>query len=524
MNHLTIEREGAGVLVMGMLFGHAWIRESPDYDSIRGQIVSELQTRAAAAGAPITVQLQDLDGSKHELVVAPDGAIDARVLEAAAAETSDAILPTPATSEPPAAAMTLPAFPAPPEPPAAETLAPPAPFAPAPQGSSDPQGPSEEPDASGTPIVMPFGVAVDDAASEPSAIEAPVAPPGDLARPAAPPPPAPDRGASGAGPAPSGPVPSAPEHRPTRDDLLQTQPNGQEAPATQGWRGFVRRASQGRISMAPSRAERLRRAAIASVQRSLSGPKTIVVLNPKGGAHKTTATLMIAATFGVHRGGSTLAWDNNETQGTLGARSLRAHHARTAVDLLRDVDRFNRLESARFGDLDEYVRAQGEARFDVLASDDDPTSPTIMNGDDFSVLHRTLSRFYRVMVIDTGNNPRASNWQAAVEAADQLVIVSTLRDDTASVAAGLADRLHAHGFGEKLQRSVTILSEPSEKRDQALAVRLQEHFSRITRSVALVPYEPAFVGGGVLNLQTLRPATAEAWLRACAQIAEGLNR
>lgn len=81
----------------------------------------------------------------------------------------------------------------------------------------------------------------------------------------------------------------------------------------------------------------------------------------------------------------------------------------------------------------------------MLASDEDAASAASIDADAFNRLHRTLARFYRVLVIDTGNNMRASNWQAAVAAADQLVIVSTIREDTAQSAAWLIDALHATG-------------------------------------------------------------------------------
>ena len=310
---------------------------------------------------------------------------------------------------------------------------------------------------------------------------------------------------------------------PSRDDLMRSQPQAAPAPAQWGWRAALRSATFGAVKLDPGAAEQHHRDAIASVQRSLTGPKTIVVLNPKGGAHKTTATLMLGASFGYHRGGSTLAWDNNETMGTLGTRAATSHHDHTAVDLLRDIDHFNSVEHGRLGDLDNYVRGQGEARFDVLASDDDPHSGGMIAGDDFRRLHEMLTRYYRVLVIDTGNNTRAANWIAAVEAADQLVIVSTVRDDTAAVAAGLADRLDAIGMSEKLQRSVTVLSEPSQRRDKALGERLRRHFEQVSRSVVTVPYEPAFVGGGRFDIDLLHDRTREAWLEASAHIAEGLN-
>ena len=309
---------------------------------------------------------------------------------------------------------------------------------------------------------------------------------------------------------------------PTLDDLLATRPEAPAGPAQRGWQASVRRLSGGLITPAPGPAELKTRAAIRAVQRSLAGPKTIVVLNPKGGSHKTTATLLIAATFGIHRGGYTLAWDNNETRGTLGWRSAHARHGNTAVNLLQDLDRFADLSSARVGDLDNYVRGQGSAQFDVLASDEDAASAASIDEAAFTALHRTLARFYRVMVIDTGNNMRASNWKAAVAAADQLVIVSTIREDTAQSAAWAIDALRATGNEAAVSRAVTILSAPSADVDPKLRARLHDHFGQLTRTVLDVPHDPALVSGGPLRVETLAPTTREAWLHVTAAVADGL--
>ncbi|MBB5643459.1 MinD/ParA family ATP-binding protein [Cryobacterium roopkundense] len=309
---------------------------------------------------------------------------------------------------------------------------------------------------------------------------------------------------------------------PNLADFLSSRPPAPAGPALQGWQGAIRRLTGGLISVSPSGAELAQRNAISAVQRSLSGPRTIVVLNPKGGAHKTTATLLIAATFGIYRGGYTLAWDNNETMGTLGVRAQSARHTNTAVDLLRDLDRFSDVRSARVGDLDNYVRNQGDAQFDALASDLDPAGAASIDAVAFRKLHATLSRFYRVLVIDTGNNMRASNWEAAVDTADQLVVVSTIREDTGYGAASLLDGLRRKGHADKVAQAVTILASPSKTVDQQLSARLHEHFGQLTRQVLDVPYDPSLVGGGPLNVDTLAPRTRSAWLQATAAIAEGL--
>lgn len=318
------------------------------------------------------------------------------------------------------------------------------------------------------------------------------------------------------------PMTRAEAKRPTLNDFLQSRPPAPVGPATMGWQGTLRRLTGGLIKPRPGAFELAHRSAIERVQRSLRGPRTVVVINPKGGAHKTTATLLLAATFGTHRGGSTLAWDNNETRGTLGWRAQPARHQNTAVDLLRDLDRFNNVRSAKVGDLDNYTRSQGSTQFDVLASDEDAAASSMIDAAAFSELHATLSRFYRVIVVDTGNNMRASNWEAAVAAADQLVIVSTVREDTAASAAWLVDGLYEKGHEDKVRQAVTVLASPAKVADPQLHTRLHGHFNGLTRAVLDVPHDPALVDGGTLNFDALTPATREAWLQVTATVADGL--
>jgi MinD-like ATPase involved in chromosome partitioning or flagellar assembly len=308
---------------------------------------------------------------------------------------------------------------------------------------------------------------------------------------------------------------------PTLEDLLSGRAAPRPGPAISGWRAGLRTVTGGVIKLGPSPAELRLRSAVGAVQRSLDGPKTVVVINPKGGANKTTATVLIAAAFGTHRGGYTLAWDNNETRGTLGWRAQPTRHTNTAVDLLRDLDQFRDDGAGRIGDLDNYVRNQGSAQFDALASDEDAASAASIDGDAFTALHKTLQRFYRVLVVDTGNNMRASNWQAALEAADQLVIVSTIREDTSQGAAWAIDALRANGHEEAVANAVTILSAPAQKADAGLSTRLHRHFGALTRAVVDVPYDESLVQGGPIIHEQLAPATRTAWLYATAAIAEG---
>ncbi|MDR7184214.1 putative peptide zinc metalloprotease protein [Microbacterium trichothecenolyticum] len=310
--------------------------------------------------------------------------------------------------------------------------------------------------------------------------------------------------------------------RPTVQDLLDSRGGGGRARATTGWQGAVRRATGGLISPAPGRVERSRLDREKRVQRRLDAPRTIVVLNPKGGAHKTTSTLLLAATFGTLRGGATLAWDNNETRGTLGWRAQHAPHHRTAVDLLEDLDEASNFRGSSLAALDHYVRTQVDARFDVLASDEDAAASSTIDAAAFDRLHALLRRYYRLMIVDTGNNMRASNWVAAVAAADQLVIVSTVREDTAASAAWLLDGLREKGFGRKIDEAVTVLTAPSSRPDRKLESRLSQHFEQVTSAVVNAPFDPSLVDGGPIDFDALSPETRDAWLTVAATVADRL--
>jgi MinD-like ATPase involved in chromosome partitioning or flagellar assembly len=310
--------------------------------------------------------------------------------------------------------------------------------------------------------------------------------------------------------------------KPTVQDLLDSREGGDRPRATEGWQGAVRRATGGLIAPQPGRAEQSRLDREKRVQRRLDAPRTIVVLNPKGGAHKTTSTLLLAATFGTLRGGATLAWDNNETRGTLGWRAQNAPHHRTAVDLLADLDRFTDPSVSGLAALDTYVRTQVDARFDVLASDEDAAASSTIDAAAFDRLHALLRRYYRLMIIDTGNNMRASNWIASVAAADQLVIVSTVREDTAASAAWLLDGLREKGFGDKVDRAVTVLTAPSSHTDKRLEARLSRHFQQVTSGVVIAPHDASLVDGGPIDFDALSAETRNAWLTVAATVADRL--
>ena len=324
-------------------------------------------------------------------------------------------------------------------------------------------------------------------------------------------------------PAPPETAPEEPRRFMTATDFLDRRHGDEElGPATWGWRGRVRRWSGGLIKPQMGPKELAHELARRSIQRDFDGPRTIAFINPKGGAAKTTGVLAAGYTFGTVRGGGVVAWDNNETRGTLGIRGTRSTHRNTTRELLEDLGRFKDVYQSRIGDLGAFVRSQGDAHFDVLASDERPDVTGMIRATDFKEVHALLERFYRIILIDTGNNMRAENWLAAAEAADLLVVTSTVREDTGYSGLWMLDALQESGYADLKHKTITVLSDPSANVDTRLAHDLEQVYEQRTRAVFRVPYDPVLVSGSVVPYSQLSEGTRASWLRACAGMADAL--
>ena len=306
-------------------------------------------------------------------------------------------------------------------------------------------------------------------------------------------------------------------------DFLDRRDAAQEhGPATWGWRGAVRRWSGGLVAPRMGAAELSYERDRQAIQKDFDGPRTIAFINPKGGAAKTTGVLAAGYTFGTVRGGGVVAWDNNETRGTLGIRGTRSAHRNTTRELLEDLERFSDVYQSRIGDLGAFVRSQGDAHFDVLASDERPDVTGTIRAQDFDAVHKLLERFYRVILIDTGNNMRAENWLAAAGASDLLVVTSTVREDTGYSGLWMLDALQDAGYQNLRYKAITVLSDPSAAVDTKLAADLVDVYRQRTRAVYRVPYDPALVAGSVVPYSQLSRSTKMEWLKACAGMAAAL--
>ncbi|WP_336853924.1 MinD/ParA family ATP-binding protein [Sinomonas albida] len=313
------------------------------------------------------------------------------------------------------------------------------------------------------------------------------------------------------------PAEEPPSRKPLRDSQSFLAVQDHIEPARKGWRG---RLNAFGLSLAPGAAELAERADEHLVSRIYSGPRTIAVVNQKGGASKTPTTVCLAAVFS-RAGGSVLAWDNNETTGSLPWRVERGDHDSSALHVL---ERASRLlsDTARSADINAFVHRQTADRYDALFSDQDIDGEHEITADEVDVLHAVASKYFNLILMDSGNNHRAANWRRMIAHTDQLVVSTTTVEDRVEGARltlkGLAGRDERTA---QLAADAVVIVSQEQPGHEKLAQAHAEKFSPYVREVHVIPFDPA-LKDGVIHFGALRPGTRRAWLAAAAAVAKGL--
>lgn len=289
-------------------------------------------------------------------------------------------------------------------------------------------------------------------------------------------------------------------------------------PATKGWRGLLTRTG---ITVPPSTTELAERADVHLVSQHWAGPRTISTVNGKGGSGKTPTTALLAAVFARYGGSGVLAWDNNETRGTLGWRTEQGGHDSTVQDLLPHTERLL-SPGAQSSDLAHYVHHQTGDKYDVLRS-----NPIALSADqkitraEFSNLHEVASKYFRLVFIDSGNDESAERWQQMITQTNQLVIATTALGEHAEAGALLLEALAQHDErSAQLAANAVVIVSQSEKNGSG-AQAIADGFNGLARRAVTIPYDDA-LHGGKIRYDALAPATQRAWLAAAAAVAEGL--
>ncbi|MGL4339238.1 MAG: MinD/ParA family ATP-binding protein [Rhodoglobus sp.] len=296
----------------------------------------------------------------------------------------------------------------------------------------------------------------------------------------------------------------------------------QSMPIARGWRGVVVRTTGLRI--APSSREQIQDDNLRKVSQHWPGGCSIGVVNGKGGVGKTTTTAMLAAVFARHGGSGVVAWDNNDTRGTLGWRTEASRHGATIPDLLAATDQLL-ARSASLADLARFVHHQSADKYDVLRS-----NPTLLATEQrltsaqFDSLNEVIEKYSRMIIFDSGNDESSERWLRMIDRTDQLVLPTAASAESAESAALLLEELSQRDErSANLARRAVVLVSVSERSTPGSDVtRIVDGFEGIARATVVIPYDPA-LKSGMLRFDSLRSVTKEAWIAAGAAVADGLR-
>lgn len=295
------------------------------------------------------------------------------------------------------------------------------------------------------------------------------------------------------------------------DDLIQALPLPREAPAERGVRSMLK--------LRPGSTERSERIARATAATAFRRPVTIVVANPKGGSGKTPTTLLLSGALGQARGGGVVAWDNNELRGNMHLRTHDTNSRSTVTDMLQAMPMLTQPD-ARLGDVAAYLRHQVSGQYDVLTSA--TTTYAQIEAKDFDLIHRLLSRFYKVLVIDTGNNEGSSNWREAMKAADALVIPIKWKSLSCAAAVQMLEELDSQGPEAQrlIRRAVIAVSNGPGDVNKEVEKQLRPYFESRAAAVVDIPTDMHIAAEGPLDHSALQPATRRAGLDLAARVSE----
>jgi MinD-like ATPase involved in chromosome partitioning or flagellar assembly len=287
----------------------------------------------------------------------------------------------------------------------------------------------------------------------------------------------------------------------------------QEEVAKTGWRKAVRSATGGLVKPKPGKTEQTQNERLQRVRTPLLGCHKIAVISLKGGVGKTTTTTSVGATLAWNRGDRVIAIDANPDAGTLGRRVRRETNA-TIRDLL------HALPSVQsYVDIRRFT-SQAPSRLEVLANDVDPAVSTTFNDTDYLRIVEQLEKQYSIILTDSGTGLLYSAMRGVLEIADSLIVVSTPSVDGGNSASTTLDWLHAHGYADLVNRSITVISGVRPASKDFDHKQLVAHFAARCRGVISIPFDPHLATGAEIDLDQLRPTTRDAYLELAAMIAE----
>jgi hypothetical protein len=218
----------------------------------------------------------------------------------------------------------------------------------------------------------------------------------------------------------------------------------------------------------------------------LPGPFRIVVLGSTAGAGQTVTALLTGQLLASLRGEPVAVLDLSAGPGSV-------------TELARQIPRLLPGRQPGVGtDRPGQGGAARERALQVVTAEHTGSGPR-----DADRLIDAVCARYPLTIAD----PPAADVPRALQAADQLVLVSPASPDAAGSLAMTLEWLEAHGHARLVRASVTVLN--------GVSAQTASHAERTAgvavgrcRAVVRVPWDTRLAGGGALGAETVRAFTA----------------
>src|SRR5579884_3311361 len=204
------------------------------------------------------------------------------------------------------------------------------------------------------------------------------------------------------------------------------------------------------VKTVPNLAERVRMSwrstdYLTRLEEAIVGPQlhrcaTIAVMSPKGGVGKTTVATLLGTLLAFLRRDRIVAIDTNPDFGSLG-RQLAPDHTVFVDDLYEVLDEPELTATT----LDNHLSRAAHGLM-VLPAPTDPVRVARLDTNAYTKVVRKLQQMVGVIVLDSGAGLHEPAARAALDTADQVVLVSDAEPATASLVAEAATVLKQDGL------------------------------------------------------------------------------
>lgn len=253
----------------------------------------------------------------------------------------------------------------------------------------------------------------------------------------------------------------------------------------------------------------------ARARRRDTEPRRVTMISRKGGIGKTTTTLLLGQTLASRCGERVAALDANPDGGSLADRVTRETEA-TVADVLRASEALR-----TYADLRAFT-SQDVSGLEIVAGCKDAQTLADVGEDAYARALDLLSRYYSLILCDTGTRITEPAAAHVLRLTDQLVVCASPALDSARVAARTLDWLEASGYRDLMKNAVVVLTGVRE--DTPIDVDLlDDYFRKRCRTVVRIPWDDQLALGVETAVANPRPETVAAYLELAGEVLDGLE-